>query len=60
MKTISVLACLFVAGILASFAVATPPPGKGKPQTTGTATMHGKGHAGKVTLCHKAGARTST
>ena len=53
MKTISLLVCLFVAGILASFAVAGPPPGKGKPQQ-GTTTTHGKGHAGKVTLCHKA------
>ena len=57
MKTISLLACLFVAGALASFAVAGPPPGKGKPRpsTTGTTMTHGKGHAGKVTLCHKAG-----
>jgi len=54
MKTISLLACLFVAGILASFAVAGPPPDKGKPQQS-TTTTHGKGHAGKVTLCHKAG-----
>ena len=57
MKTISLLACLFVAGILASFAVAGPPPGKGKPQQSTTTTTHGKGHAGKVTLCHKAGPR---
>src|SRR5215212_7483451 len=55
MKTISLLACLFVAGALASFAVAGPPPGKGKPQQSTTTTSHGKGHAGKVTLCHKAG-----
>ena len=56
MKTISLLACLFVAGALASFALAGPPPGKGKPQQD-TTTTHGKGHAGKVTLCHKAGPR---
>jgi hypothetical protein len=59
MKTISLLACLFAAGVLASFALASPPPGKGKPQqTTGTTTTtKGKGHAGKVTLCHKTGSK---
>ena len=59
MKTISLVACLLAAGVLASFALASPPPGKGKPQqTTGTTTTHGKGHAGKVTLCHKTGSQT--
>ena len=60
MKTFALLACLFVAGTLASFAVATPPPGKGKPQPalTETSTTQGKGHAGKVTLCHKTGSKT--
>ena len=60
MKTISLLACLFAAGVLASFALAGPPPGRGKPQTTQstTTTTHGKGHAGKVTLCHKTGSQT--
>jgi len=59
MKTFALLACLFVAGTVASFAVATPPPGKGKPQpaTTGATTTSGKGHAGKVTLCHKTGSK---
>jgi len=64
MKTKALLACLFVAGVVASFAIASPPPGKGNPHntstgsstgtSTGTATTpHGSGHAGKVALCHK-------
>lgn len=65
MKTKALLACLFVAGLAASFAIASPPPGKGKPSTstgssTGTATTsHGKGHAGKVALCHKTGSKSN-
>jgi len=58
------------AGVLASIAVAKPPPGHGNPHqgstttgttTTGTTTTtsgHGHGHgkkAGKVLICHKAG-----
>jgi len=60
MKTKMFLACLFVAGIAASFAIASPPPGKGNPNgatstspaTGTTTTAHGNGHAGKVALCH--------
>jgi len=59
MKTISLVACLLAAGVLASFALAGPPSGKGKPQhTTRTTTTLGKGHSGKVTLCHKTGSKT--
>ena len=60
MKTKMFLVCLFVAGIAASFAIASPPPGKGNPNgatSTGaltgtTTTAHANGHAGKVALCH--------
>lgn len=67
MRTKVLLACLFVAGIAASFAIASPPPGKGHPHNgaltpTGssmgtTTTSHGNGHAGKVALCHKTGSK---
>ncbi|SRR6266508_238861 len=49
---IAFLACVLVAGLAASLAVATPPPGKGKPGTTTGTTTNGK-KAGKVTVCHK-------
>ena len=74
MKTKALLACLFVAGVVASFAIASPPPGKGNPHntstgsstgsstgtSTGTATTsHGSGHAGKVALCHKTSSKSN-
>jgi hypothetical protein len=67
MKLKTILAVLFVGGLLASMAVAKPPPGKGNPHaTTGTTasstgtttTGHGKS-GGKVTLCHKTGSKTN-
>jgi hypothetical protein len=58
MKAFALIACCFLAGTVASFAVATPPPGKGKPQSGTTTTTRGKGHAGKVALCHKTGSKT--
>src|SRR5437016_14525472 len=70
MKTKALLACLFVAGVVASFAIASPPPGKGNPHnastgsstgtSTGTATTsHGSGHAGKVAPCHKTSSKSN-
>jgi hypothetical protein len=66
MKLKVILAALFVAGLLASLAVAKPPPGKGNPHTatsTGaatnvTTTTHGQS-GNKVTLCHKTGSATN-
>jgi hypothetical protein len=73
MKLKSFLAALFVGGLLASMAVAKPPPGHGNPgqgkgdatvaatTTTSTSTTtsgHGKS-APKVTLCHKTGSATN-
>jgi hypothetical protein len=43
----ALLTCLFAAGLAASIALATPPPGKGN------STTSANGHAGKVVLCHK-------
>jgi hypothetical protein len=40
MKLKILLAAVFVAGLVASFAIAAPPPGKGKGHDNG----HGKGH----------------
>jgi hypothetical protein len=60
MKTFSLLICVLVAGGAASFAVASPSPGKGRPaETTAqtTTTGHGGGHAGKVVLCHRTHSR---
>jgi hypothetical protein len=67
---IALLAFIAAAGVLASIAVAKPPPGHGNPHqgstttgtTTGTTTIgtttttagHGK-KAGKVLVCHKVG-----
>src|SRR5712691_10117083 len=73
MKTKALLACLFVAGIAASFAIAAPPPGKGNPHkagptaSTGTTGTTGTGTTGttttssdrKVTLCHKTGSKSN-
>jgi len=69
MKTKVLLACLFVAGIAASFAIASPPPGKGNPHNAGPAASTGTstGTTGtttttsdkKVTLCHKTGSKSN-
>ena len=75
MKTKALLACLFVAGIGASFAVAKPPPGKGNPHkrgaapvaSTSTSTSTSTDTTGttttssdkKVTLCHKTGSKSN-
>ena len=68
---VALLALMALAGVLASIAVAKPPPGHGNPHqgstttgttaTTGTTTTtsgHGHGHGkktGKVLVCHKVG-----
>ena len=57
MKAFALVVCCFVAGIAASLAIATPPPGKGKPAGASTSTTHGRGNAGKVTLCHRTGSK---
>ena len=69
MKIKAILLALFVAGLATSFAIAAPPPGKGKNkgQTTGstsgttatgtTATTTTGGEEKKVTLCHKTGSK---
>jgi hypothetical protein len=63
---ITLLAMVAAAGVLASIAVAKPPPGHGNNEatttgttatsTTGTTTTEsGKGEAAKVLVCHKVG-----
>ncbi len=70
MKTKALLACLFVAGIAASFAIAAPPPGKGNPHKAGPTASTGTTGTGttgttttssdrKVTLCHKTGSKSN-
>ncbi len=59
MKLKILLACLFVAGIAASFALAAPPPGHGhgkgqNPALTSTSTVSSDR---KVALCHKTGSK---
>jgi hypothetical protein len=46
MKYFIPLAALFAAGIVASFALASPPPGKGPNTSTGTSTSSGPGKSG--------------
>ena len=57
MKLKALFVVLFVAGLVASIAVASPPPGKGK--NAGTATTAGAttttAKAAKVLVCHKTG-----
>ena len=56
MKLKALLLVVFVAGLVASIAVASPPPGKGKSgttTTTGTSTTTAK--PAKVLVCHKTG-----
>jgi hypothetical protein len=65
MKLKAILLAVFAAGVLASIAIAKPPPGKGHDtvSTTGTTattgattTTKGKGKApAKVLVCHKLG-----
>ena len=69
MKIKAILLALFVAGLATSFAIAAPPPGKGKNkgQTTGstsgttatgtTSTTTTGGDEKKVTICHKTGSK---
>jgi len=64
---IALLALVAAAGVLASMAVAKPPPGHGNPHdagtttgvtglsTTGTTTTSELGPHGKVLVCHKLG-----
>jgi len=61
---------LFVAGVVASMAVAKPPPGHGNPHgrngdaattaadTTSTSTTATLPSSGKVVLCHRTGSKT--
>ena len=61
MRVVALALCLFAAGAVASYAVATPPPGKGHMPlitTAATTTVPGKGHAGKVVLCHRTGSKS--
>jgi hypothetical protein len=46
MKYFIALVALFAAGIVASFALASPPPGKGPSTSTGTSTSSGPGKSG--------------
>ena len=57
MKLKALFAVLFVAGLVASIAVASPPPGKGKSATTATTTGTSTTTAkpAKVLVCHKTG-----
>jgi hypothetical protein len=48
MKYFIGLVALFAAGIVASFALASPPPGKGPNTSTGTSTSSGPGKSGKA------------
>jgi hypothetical protein len=58
-RRLSILACVFAAGVLAAHAVAKPPPGKGKPRpTTTSAKTAGKSHGAKIVLCHRTGSKT--
>jgi hypothetical protein len=56
MKLKILLAAVFVAGLVASFAIAAPPPGKGKGHDKG----HGKGHnAGAAPTSTSSGGTTT-
>ena len=58
MRRLSVLACLFAAGVLAAHALAKPQPGKDKPRPTTTiAQTGGKSHDAKLVLCHRTGSK---
>jgi hypothetical protein len=46
MKRFIPLLALFAAGIVVSFAVASPPPGHGKPTTSSSSTTSGPGKSG--------------
>src|SRR4051794_20761562 len=46
MKYFIPLAALFAAGVVASFAIASPPPGKGPRTSTSTSTSSGPGKSG--------------
>jgi hypothetical protein len=69
MKLKILFLALFVGGLLASMAVAKPPPGKGNPgkgnganaaTTTGTSTSTTSTSGDrKVTLCHRTGSKTN-
>jgi hypothetical protein len=66
MKLKALLGALFLAGLLASFAVATPPPGKGNPHkatsSTSTSTSASPTTTSsdkKVTLCHRTGSKSN-
>ena len=56
MKLRILLIAVFAAGLLASIALASPPPGKGNASNTETSgtTTNGK-NPGKVLVCHKVG-----
>jgi hypothetical protein len=57
MKLKILLAAVFVAGLVASFAIAAPPPGKGKGHDKG----HGKGHnAGAASTTSTSSGGTTT
>jgi hypothetical protein len=70
MKIKATLLALFVAGLATSFAIAAPPPGKGKNKgqttgstsgttATGTTATTTTGGEKKVTICHKTGSKTN-
>jgi hypothetical protein len=58
LRASSLAVCLFAAGVLAAHAVATPPPGAGRPRPVTTiAPPAGTAHGSRVFLCHRTGSR---